>query len=114
MALDLDASEKEAVRRALYTWYKQPQMLNWTINDDVVAVFLRMVLTMEKCGKTYQYVPSPVTYGNPLKQLSKQAIKKILKQVGSNPESYLPCVKGTMWQYRRYLENATNGLGYFE
>lgn len=114
MALDLDASEREAVRKSLYTWYKQPQMLSWTINDDVVAVFLRMVLTMEKCGKTYQYVPTPVTYGNPLKQLGKQAVKKILKQVGENPESYLPCISETLRQYRTALSNAANGLGYYE
>lgn len=113
MALDLDGSDKEAVRRTLYMWYKQPQMLTWTITDDVIAVFLRMIL-MEKSGKTYQYLSTAVTYGNPTKQLSKQTIKKIIKQVSNNPESYLPCVKGTLWQYKRYLESAANGLGYYE
>lgn len=36
MALDLDGLDREAVRNALYTWYKQPQMLSWDIMNDVL------------------------------------------------------------------------------
>lgn len=105
----MDYGDKEVLKGVLVNWYG-PQANTWDMNDAVLCVVLKMLREIDRCTAVMHFVPQPTTYGNPLSQLSKDYIKKILGVLRNNSQVYLSCARATILGYKSEVAMAAMGL----
>lgn len=105
----LERDDQEALREALVAWYG-PQAQQWSVNDAVFNIVLKMAAEMRSCTHVMNYVPNPVNFGNPLKQIAKDALKKFVRELKDNAQIYKACGGRVLINFRSDIELASYGI----
>jgi hypothetical protein len=75
----MDRQDQEALRAILITWYG-PQAQQWSMNEALLKVVVKMVDEMHVCTSAMHFVPRPLGRSGTLSQLAKSYVKTQLLQ----------------------------------
>jgi len=106
----LDTTDKQQLKTFLASVYGQ-HVKGWAVNDKTFDLTYKLLNESRKCSDLMDLVPRPIPYGqSPIKWLSKEARKAILRKVNDSPKHYSACVKTSALKMKTQFIMSANGL----
>ena len=101
-------TEQQNLRIVVEAFFGRPNTTHWEMNEALMTVVSKMLLSNELCSEAMDYVPRPGAYLN-LKAVAKE-LARIATRISHGDKSYEICKSAVARNWRTEAEIAASGL----